>query len=223
MPHPHLQRLQKIVTDPETFATPLLLVFTDLYGTEGYEWLPETIYNELADDLQVQMPQANFDRLMVGINLVVTDRFYKSLPDFVSYCNVLSGDRYHPQLWDPADATEIAWGITEALLIDPPEEDNPFTPEIVSYIGSVLDAEGIINPPDVLKIAVRSRPADYDPVADYVDDPVMFTSIHEFEAGKTDSINTRIQTALRRLAAQLEELPLRSGNARNVLRALTNT
>lgn len=223
MPHPHLQRLQKIMTDPETFTTPLLLVFTDLYGTEGYEWLPETIYNELADDLQVKLPQANFDRLMIGINLVLTDRFYKSLPDFVSYCNVLSGDRYDPKLWDPADAAEIAWGVTEAMLISPPDEENPFTPEIVSYIGSVLDSEGIINPPDVLKIAVRGRPADYDPVADYVDDPVMFTAIHEFEAGKTDSINDRVHAAIKRLAEQLDALPLRSGNSRDALRSVVNT
>jgi hypothetical protein len=43
--------------------------------------------------------------------------------------------------------------MTEALLIQPPDDDdeNPFSEDIVAYIGQVLNQEGIISPPDILK------------------------------------------------------------------------
>jgi len=153
---------------------------------------------------------------MTAISLVTTDLFYKSLPDFVMFCNVLSGDTYNPDAWDPADAEEIAWGITETLLISPPDETEPFVDEITAYIGKVLDAEGIIKPPDVLKIAVRER----DPAAiagAFSDDPMMFDSIWSLEAAKTEAINRVLKSNMIKLAHQLSELPLRNGSAREAI------
>lgn len=208
------QVIRNAFASPESFATTLLTLFIELYGTEGFQWDPETIRMELSDDLRVKIPQPNFDRLMTGINLITSDDFFRSLPDFITYCNILSGDTYDPRTWDPADAAEIAWGLTEALLIQPPEDDdeNPFSEEIVAYIGQALDQEGIINPPDILKIAVRANDPARMVAGEYSDDPEMFNSIYDFEHGKTEDINNIVRDMLRRLTRQLESLPLRSGN-----------
>jgi hypothetical protein len=206
--------------DPGSFGTTLLVLFVDTYGTAGFDWLPETRLAEIEADFNVALPQANFDRLETAIKIVTGEDFYKSLPDFINFCNVLCGDILEPNQWNPADAGEIAWGVTEALLLSPPEEDEPFTDEIRAYIGKALDAEGIMQPPDVLRIAMR----DSDPVAtvstDFSDDPEMFNMVYQFEQGKTDDINDDVRQSLQALSAQLDKLPLRGGDTSQAVQRL---
>lgn len=208
----------QVWTDPASFGFTLLVVFLDTYGTEGLSWEPATIAMEIESDFQVDLPQANFDRLMTAIQILTTDSFYRSLPDFVAFCNILSGDTYDPRVWDPAESDEIAWGITEALIIDFPEDDDPFSNEVLAYIGKALDDEGIMNPPDILRLAIRD--SNMRVQDDYTDDPEMFAAIYGAESSKTDSINALIRDRLAALSEQLSRLQLRTGNAKNVISGL---
>jgi len=210
--------------NPAAFTTTLLTVFVDNYGTEGFTWAPETIQMEINDDFNITIHPANLDRLMAGINIITSDDFYKSLPDFVNYCNILSGDTYDPRNWDPADAAEVAWGVTEALLLSPPEDtdDAPFTEEITGYIGLVLDAEGIINAPDILRIATRADQQSFVN-QEFSDDPIMYNSIYTLEATKTEEINNAVKANLKSLAQQLSSLPLRSGSANEAVANMLNS
>lgn len=213
--------LQKALTSPETFASVLLTLFLDRFGMEALDWDPATITLELEEEFDIKLPQLTLDKLQVAIQILTTDRFFKSVPDFVDFCNVLSGATYRPDMWDPADAEEVAWGITEALLISPPDESDqePFVDEIRAYIGSALDAEGLINPPDILRIALRQ--ARVSPtIEDFSDDPDMFHAIYDVERGKTEDINQSILTKTQLLAAQLAALDLKNGNAKNVAKML---
>lgn len=221
---------QALWTGADTFATILLQLFIDQYGmaaededekTSPVDWDPQTICLHIEEDFDVTLPAANFDRLMVALAMCKSDSFYKSLADFIPFCNILSGDTFDPRVWDPADAGEVAWGITEGLLIWPPDDDdmNPFSPEITAYIGAALDAEGIIRPPDVLRIATdRQSPAALPDT--YTDDPVMFAAISGFEDQKTDGINAAVRENLAKLAEQLDGLNLRIGDARGAARRL---
>jgi hypothetical protein len=213
--------LQEALTSRETFASVLLTLFLDRFGIEALEWDPATITLEMEEEFDIELPQLTLDKLLVAIQILTTDRFFKSAPDFVDFCNVLSGATYRPDMWDPADAEEVAWGLTEALLISPPDESDhaPFTDEIRAYIGAVLDSEGLINPPDILRIALRQ--ARVSPaIEDFSDDPEMFAAIYEVERGKTEDINQSILTKTQLLAAQLGALDLRNGNAQNVAKML---
>ena len=179
----------KILTEmwksPQTFGIVLLTVFLDRFGTEALQWDPATIVMEVEEEFDVDLPQVAIDKLMVAINILTSDAFYNSLPDFITFCNVLSGDTYRPDMFDPADSAEVAWGMTEGLLIAPPEddEDGPFNDEIRAYIGAVLDSEGIINAPDILQIALR-RANISDAANQFSDDPEMFSAIYDVEADK---------------------------------------
>lgn len=207
-------------TDPNSFGFSMLVVFLDTYGTEGLQWEPTTIAMEIEADFQVCLSQANFDRLLAAIQILTTDSFYKSLPDFINFCNILSGDTYDPRMWDPAETDEIAWGITEALIIDVPDEEDPFSDEILAYIGKALDDEGIMNPPDILRLAIRDGVNTMRVQNDYTDDPEMFAAIYGAEASKTDSINELIRNRLKALSDQLQGLQLRTGNAKDVISGL---
>lgn len=199
---------------PDSFATTLLVMYADRYGTEGFSWDPNTILLLVERDFQVDLPAGNFDRLMAAISLVTSDAFYNDLQTFIDTCNIFSGDLYDPRIWDPADASECAWGVVEALLLCPPDnEEQPFTEEILAYIGKVLDVEGIRTPPAILKMAIRENRDDVD---DYSDDPVIFAGIDEFQRSKSNEINATLKRNLRKLIEQLESLPLRTGDARRV-------
>ena len=213
--------MQEAWRSKETRATVLLTMFLDRFGTEALEWDPATIALEVEDEFDVDLPQLSLDRLIVAIQILTTNRFFKRLPDFIAFCNVLDGDPFQPDTFDPADAEEVAWGITEALLISPPEDDDPepFTDEIRAYIGSVLDSEGILNPPDILRIALRIvnvSPA----MKDFSDDPTMFNAIYDVEAGKTEDINQSIRFRTELLTEQLAALSLKNGTTQHVAEML---
>ena len=201
----------------------LLTLFLDRFGMEGLEWDPATIALEIEEEFNVKLGQGSLDKLIVCIQILTTDRFFKNLPDFISFCNVLGDDTYRPDMWDPADAEEIAWGVTEALMIEPPDENDPdpFTNEIRSYIGAVLDSEGIINPPDILRIAMRNNNVSKN-MTDFSDDPEMFNAVYDLEAGKTEDINNTLRMKTKLLAEQMAALNLKNGNTQNVVEMLNN-
>jgi hypothetical protein len=199
-------------------------LFLDKFGVEALDWDPATITLEIEEEFDVELPQLALDKLLVAIQILTTDKFFKSLPDFVTFCNVLGGDTYQPDMWDPADAEEVAWGITEALLISPPDDDDnePFTDEVRGYIGAVLDSEGIINAPDILRVALRAVRVSPS-ITDFSDDPMMFNAVYDLEAGKTEDINQSIRLKTGLLIKQLTALDLQNGNTEYVVKMLQSS
>jgi hypothetical protein len=218
---PSDKMMKSLWTSPQTFASILLTVFLDRFEMEGLGWDPNTITLELEEEFDVDLPQCVLDKLMAAISIMTSDTFYRSLPDFIMFCNVLSGDTYRPDMFDPADSAEVAWGITEGLLISPPDDaqDGPFSEEIRAYIGAVLDQEGIINAPDVLQIALRKANVS-DAANQFSDDPAMFNAVYDVEAGKSAEINSIITEKVKMLLGQLRAIQLKNGNTMTVAKTL---
>jgi hypothetical protein len=218
---PSDKMMKSLWTSPQTFASVLLTVFLDRFGMDGLSWEPNTITLEIEEEFDVELPQCVLDKLMAAISILTSDTFYISLPDFITFCNVLSGDTYRPDMFDPADSAEVAWGITEGLLISPPEEEQngPFSDEIRAYVGAVLDQEGIINAPDVLQIALRKANVS-DAANQFSDDPEMFNAVYDVEAGKSAEINSIITEKVKMLLGQLRAITLNNGNTTTVAKTL---
>jgi hypothetical protein len=212
--------LKPAFLDPNSFATTLITAVVDLYGTEAFTWAPETLLMELEDDLGTPLDPLLYDRLMAGISIIVTDRFYKSLPDFIEMCLVLSGASFDPSVFQPADSDDCAWGITEALLLAPPDEENPFSDEIRGYIGYVTQMEGIITPPDILRIGTRDEDVLSKVQSGFSDDPEMSQAIWQAEASKTEDINSLVKERLFLLIQQLSSLRLKHGETGDVAKRL---
>jgi len=212
--------IKEALLDPETPSTALLVIASDLLGEEMLQWDPTTIRMELAEVAAADIPPAVLNRLMAAIEMVTTDGFYKDLPTFIRLCNALFNGTLDSTTFDPADAAEIAWGITEALLIWPPErdDDEPFDEKIVGYIGHVLADEGILQPPDVLGVGKLPTDMRSRIHANYSDDPTMYAAIHEVEKAKTDEINQLVKTRLAQLLGLLDALPLQTGSAEGAVR-----
>jgi hypothetical protein len=219
---PRSNSTKQLLSNPDTFATTLVAILIDQYGTEALTWSPETIRLELHDDFQVQVPQVCIDKIMAAICILTTNDFYKSLPRFIQLCNVLADDTFNPLVFDPADSFEMAWAITEAMLLSPPEEDEPFTEEIRFYIGHMLTEEGVVNPPDVLRIAIQDVTIE-DPLAGDTEDPAMYAAFYESQRSKSAEISAMLKRQIDELFAELQALDLRNGNTGDLLSRMQKT
>lgn len=222
------QAFRNLLSSDETFGTTLLVVAIDTYGSqsiigdEDHRWSPRSLKMELEADFNVEIPKQIFDRLMAAIQVVTSDDFYKRLPVFIQLCNVLSGAEYNPQVFDKADARECAWGMTEAMLLAPPDEDDPepYIDEIRHYLGKVIDDAGIRGePPDLLRLAIREKPqAGYSDLAET--DPDMFRAEFEVNENVGKVIESELERLLGELFDQLSALPLKNGDTHGLLRRI---
>jgi len=200
--------------NPEALATPLLVLFLDHYGTEGLAWSPVTILMEIRDDFGEEPHPIVFDRLMAGIKLLTSNDYFVSTPDFCRLTCLLAGE--------PSDvipeAEDCAWGITEAMLIHTPDtRKDVFSREIRALLGHILDQEGIINPPDVLQLALRDKRDMNNQIQyDFADDPSMFEAIADVQRDKTEYINTFIRRRMQTLLEQLRVLPVQTAQTEAV-------
>lgn len=215
-------KLKEVLLDPRTPATVLLVLAVDLLGPEVLQWDPATVHMELEESLGTKPSAACFNKLMGAMELVASDAFYRDLPTFIRLCNVLYNGTLDLENFDPADAGEVAWGITEALLIWPPDpqDDEPFDQKIVEYIGYALRDEGIMRPPDVLQLGIL--PDDtWSRVQDtFSDDPQMFRAIYGVEAAKTEEINQMVKDRLRQILVLLDVIPLQTGDAKDSVKRM---
>lgn len=217
-------QVRQLLESGEAYATTMLVLcwdaFADLHekGDEWMQWHPAAMRANVQEHFGVKLPEISLDRLMAGISVLTTDEFFQNLRSFVPLANVLAGSEFDPETFDPADSAECAWAVTEALLLNPPDEQDPqpvFSDEIRKYIGRVLHNEGYVTPPDVLRIAIDgdfSAQVAYD----FGEDPEMFGMIHHVQTGKTEDIERVVRESLLELALQLKTLPLRHGDTSGV-------
>ena len=211
-----------LLLSEESFATPLFLLVMDQYGPEAMQWSPETIRLELEQDFHLKLPKATLDKIMAAISIVTTNVFYKDVTRFIELCNILSGDDFQPDEFEPADAEEMLIAITEALLLWPPDddpEDTEFSPEIREYIRQVLGQQGILKPFDVLRLAFSKDEASKVDV-EYADDPEMYSAIYETQQNKTDELKLVYLENMSALTQQLQLRPLQEGTTENAVRQL---
>jgi hypothetical protein len=169
---------------------------------------------ELEQDFQLKLSKTTLDKIMAAITVITTNYFYKDVTRFIELCNILSGDDFQPDEFEPADAEEMLIAITEAMLLWPPNddpEDTEFSPEIREYISQILGEQGILKPFDVLRLAFsgdQSSKVD----AEYADDPEMYSAIYGAQQSKTDELREIYLENVAALEQQLNLLPLEHGS-----------
>ena len=128
----------------------------------------EALILELERSVNTQLPPDVVAKVLAGVTVYATDIIYKDLPAFIGFCNLASDSTpAAADVFDPADAYEVAWGRIEIAIIDPEQDEklvtdkrNPFMrkssqmettkmrfdPEILKYTGLVLTQEGAVRP-----------------------------------------------------------------------------
>jgi len=214
-------RCKQILESQESPASVLLTVAVDGLGQDMLSWDPGTIWDEIRDLLGKPMPDTAYNRLMAAVEMVTSDGFYKDLPTFIRLCHALVDGAVYGDTFVPADAQDIALGITEGLIIWPPDQKDeaPFCDQVIGYIGEVIKDEGILKPPDVLRLGGGSEMWQKVQMG-FSDDPAMFNAIYNVEQSKTDEINQAVKSHLRKIMELLDKLPLNTGDAENAVKRM---
>jgi hypothetical protein len=212
--------LKSFLASDETYATILFLIVMDKYGTECLEWAPETIRMEVEDDFGVKLPKQSLDKLMAAITVITTNFFYQDPVRFVELCNIFSGDDAEPNEFDPADVDEIAWGLSEAFLLWPPENsdndyDTKFSAEVLEYIRQTLIEEGFLTAPDVLNVSGLDETSFVRDT--WSSDPEMYHAIYELQEEKKIEIKQFLLDNFTDLKNQLKVVPLEDANKEELL------
>lgn len=215
-----LELLRAVWSNERSYATTLLVATVDAFGMDVLTWDPRAIELELEDELRFKPSRSRFSRLMAAIYLSTSDDFFRSLPTFIEVCNILSGDDLDPRVWDPAELDEVAWGVTEASILHPLEEDEGYDPEIIGYVKSLLKMAGMPYPPSVL---VRFAGPMVSQLEEYeFDFPAgeeeMFQAVQQVQTARAEEIDQEVLDRLRELGSQLDALELVRGNTKNILR-----
>ena len=183
----------------------------DHFGPQFWELSPQTVAMDVEEDTGVRLSPSAMSRLMAAATVVTTDYFSQSLPRFIQLANALCGSPPDDE-FDPADPYECAWALTEALVLDPPEDgEEKFCDDVRVYLAEVLKEYGFVTPPDVLRLAIGadlSARVKYD----FGDDPEMFAAINDVQRGKAEEVNGLIRDNLTLLVSQLRSLPLKEGS-----------
>ncbi len=206
------ESLRQTLLNRDSYATVLAVIALDTFGIECCYWTRGTLAAEFLADFNVLPPAANLDKMMAAFAILTTDQFFKSTAHFIQFCNVLCGDTFDPFEFDPATVLEMSWAITEALILSPPDEDEPFTDDIRHYIGARLKYEGFVRPPGILRIALFDEPLR-DALEDYADDPELQAAARKVRQDPATRIEWLVRENVQELLDQLEKLPLTNGDA----------
>ncbi len=225
--------VRDVWANPATLATPLFVLWCDRFVVDSdaepddenhpLRWDPETVVTEIETEFQVRLPRLTVDRLLTAREIVTTDRFFTRLRDFIDACNVLYGSAtFDPNEFDPADSFECAWGITEALLLSPPDDedsDHVFSDQIVGYVGAAVERDGIVRPPDVLRIGDSVDRSEQIRRA-WSDRPELLALIWEEDRKRGEAVSRMVRAGLRNLVDQLDGLPLVNGDTSGIVEKL---
>lgn len=193
--------------------TGLMLVVIDEYGTEALDWDPETIKMELEDDFHVELSSSTLDKICVGAQLLTTKKFYKSLPDFNNFCNILSDDDSSYGIWAPADVYDIVGAVAEVLLIAPPDEPKEvaFDPEILGYIIVTLKSAHVLTPPECLSF-IPAKELAITEMGSMAEDQDMFSVGYETGIENSNDLQNYEVERLSKIMYELNDLKLEHGS-----------
>lgn len=201
--------IKQLFQSDEAYATSLVAAAMKfLTFDELATFAPATIRLELQDALALKhIDNDIFGRLMAGVVIVTSDLFYKDLPSFIELCNVLSGMPGLVEVFDPADAYEVAWGVAESMLLDGMdgrEDSDEFSEEIRVYMGAVLAEEGFFAPPAFLPMAIFE--GVYDPAASFADSEDILPAIVERDIARQQDMQDMMTANMRALISQLKSI-----------------
>lgn len=144
-------KLINILRDPKSFITTVYFASIAAldYDPSVFQMDPEALSLELEDAIGGKITSQCRAKLFAAQALVSTDLVYKDLPVFIGFCNTATArTEVNPDVFDPADAYEIAWGLFEMYMIDSPPLDESVTEgmsreDIVAMHGRDEAPEGV--------------------------------------------------------------------------------
>jgi len=147
---------------PTHYALPLAAFMLDHYGTEWMQWDPAVLRDEMEMEFGQGIDEHVFEKIQTASTILGTNGFQTLLEVFVPVSILLNRDNVITDEFVPASVEDVAWGVTEASLIDPETPTEGYAPDIAAYVGLILSLQGFLAPPPPLNFAIMPE----GPIAD---------------------------------------------------------
>ncbi len=206
---------KEVFARPDMHASCLLLMAVDSWGMECIEWEPETFSSAVRDTFDAVLDGLNYDKLNAAISLLATNLYHRSPGAFTAVNKALSFKSVKPNEFNVCSLDDVLWGTTEAQLIEGKEEfiEQGFTQDISRYVGQLLEAEGVTNPPSNVAFAkIDERYREDNRNAEF-EDPAAWKMTMQREEDQVEEMNKFMGVNLQRLFLQLRALPLSNRDA----------
>ena len=159
--------IKKLLSTPDTFATPIVLYLFERNGMDIFNWEPETVSDYLAG-IEPRVSPRLIERVNAALGLFTSDLFWQDPVVFAAVCRSLSRRKFtvsrEPSLLD------ITWGVTEAgMLTRDPESGMPmseFSESVKAYVMYLFKTQAVYSLPDSLKDYFQDIPFNLT-----IDDP----------------------------------------------------
>jgi hypothetical protein len=202
-------KLARIFLSEETYPVAQLAIALKVMSVEDLQsFHPESIRMELMEALAIRyIPSNRWDTFMSALTIFSTDVFYNDIFSFNELCNLMSQSPTSPDDFEPADSYEMAWAVHQARIIDPMDGDTDlnFSEEVKMYIGAMLDMEGYIRPPHVLRDAIMPETSALN-TESWVDDTEFMPAILDTASTLITDLETTLKELDTELKAQLQEI-----------------
>lgn len=208
-----MRSVQDWLQDSTTFTTSILALLADYYGDlEFLNWDPLMLNLQLTEDFHIQPQQFLLDRVNAGSVLLVNGLFHRSLETFNQICNVFNFGVVSSEVMLPADLDDALWGVTEAMLLEGPEQfqEEDFSHDIRRYVGVLLSEAGIRQPPSVLRFAEYDEHETRNLDNNLVEEDETFAKLYwEDQQATKDTLELYNKQQFLRLLEQLAVLPIK--------------
>ena len=198
---------KEFLMNEETYATSLVAILFDKFGTDITDWEAEALEMEIFDEYGEKPPQVNMDKIWGLITILSTNQFYFDPFIFNATCQALNDEESSFQMFSPVSVEGAAWAVTEALMNDP--DGGEFSQEVKSHIGLLLDQRGILEVPPILSMAEPSGDLT-EGATQFADDVTFYEALWQVQKSNSESIMEYVQARLTGLFNELQRLPLSS-------------
>ena len=197
---------------PDLFVSSMLLMLVEDFGAPCLQWEPETIQMELKAVMGCDPSALVLDKANAALTLAGSNQYHKSVEAFMALNRVMSLRPIAGADLASPDVDEIAWGVSEAKLIEGQEEfdTDGFTHDIRLYVGLALGQEGIDQAPPMLKFAEFDPQTQANAEMLAIDDPLTSDSYNNSQSALSKSIELATAQKLMLLLKQFKELPIAS-------------
>lgn len=173
-------------------------------------WHPQTFREEMYRDFGIAPSEDVISRIFCGIELLSSNSFWMQSHVFSRLCNVMGEDMYDdPEVIEPADVSECNWGLVQASLIYPPEEEEnggrTISPDVEGFLIQSLKHEGFVKTPRPMSGFV-SLPNDIPLQEESFADPLLYKSVFDSQEERVSAVETETHALLAEMLQQLQVL-----------------
>lgn len=197
--------------EEDSYASVLLGIVLNAFGTEAFTWDPQTLREELESTFGLKklhhIPET---RIQAAISSLTSDFWLSDIRQFNTICNSFGDGIVPMDVFEPATPDEIAWTLVEFSLMNPPEKNEASVDELMDenvkfYLSKLLENHAI------RPMGFFSFLSDYYsvPIIDETDAVLANAGFIETEK-EYKNIQNYIEENLKKLTQQVQALGIES-------------